>query len=184
MIYIVIGSTCSGKSTLVKNTFIKGREINLKRDLLPYCEFDDCILIGDYTTGKRRVGTDMISRSQLGLMGSQVKNLINLGKDIVLEGMRCVSRPLVNYLLENNLECSILWVDCGIEESYKRATNPSGNSGNPPDFKLVVGEYTKCNNFYNDFNGVVNTRRINSNGVDWNNFTLENSEDVKEESLW
>lgn len=184
MIYIVIGSTCSGKSTLVKNTFIRNREPVLKRDLIPYCELDDCILIGNYLTGKRRVGTDMISKSQLGLMGQQVKNLINLNKDIVLEGMRCVSRPLVNYLIQNKLDCCIIWVDCGAEESFNRANKPSGNTGNPPNFKLVSVEYVKCRNFYNDFKGLITTKRIDSTDVDWNTFTLSTCKYVKEKSLW
>ena len=110
-VVVVIGGSHAGKSSFVRNTFVRGRVGELQRDLMPYTELDDCILIGRYDTGeKRRDGTDSMERKQVGNFAQQVLNLLPKGKPIVLEGMRCVSRPMMNKLLENNVDVGIIWI--------------------------------------------------------------------------
>ena len=66
-VVVIIGGSHAGKSSFVRNSFVRGRTGELNRDLMPYTEFDDCILIGRYDTGeKRRDGTDSVERKQVG----------------------------------------------------------------------------------------------------------------------
>lgn len=68
---------------------------------MPLTEFDNCVLIGRYDTGVRRVGTDTIERKMVGVLAEQVQRLLERGKKtIVMEGMRCISRPMMNKLLQ------------------------------------------------------------------------------------
>lgn len=120
-VYVVIGISHSGKSSFVRNTFIRGRVPELKRDLMPYSELDDCCLIGRYDTGeKRRDGTDSIERKMVGVLAQQVMNLSSYGKPIVLEGMRCISRPMMNSLLANGFHPTLIWLKCSVETSANR----------------------------------------------------------------
>ena len=120
-VVVIIGGSHAGKSSFVRNSFVRGRAGELNRDLMPYTEFDDCILIGRYDTGeKRRDGTDSVERKQVGNFAQQVLNLLPKNKTIVLEGMRCVSRPMMNKLLENGVEVGIIWIHISPETSFAR----------------------------------------------------------------
>ena len=83
MIYIIIGGTNSGKSSLTKNTFIKEQDMVVKKDIVTITETKDCILIGDYNRQDRRVGTDTIARTDIKKMSDQVEALLSTNKDIV-----------------------------------------------------------------------------------------------------
>lgn len=110
-VVVVIGASHAGKSSFVRNTFVRGRVGELNRDLMPYTELDDCILIGRYDTGeRRRDGTDSVERKQVGNFAQQVLNLLPKGKTIVLEGMRAVSRPMMNKLMDNGVDVGIIWI--------------------------------------------------------------------------
>ena len=76
MIYIVIGPSCSGKSTFVVNSFIKGKNAKETKDILTLCETDACFLVGKWFDSRRVKGLDRISRAQIPLIVEQVKKLI------------------------------------------------------------------------------------------------------------
>ena len=127
-VVVVIGGSHAGKSSFVRNTFVRGRTGELQRDLMPYTELDDCILIGRYDTGeRRRDGTDSVERKQVGNFAQQVLNLLPKGKPIVMEGMRCVSRPMMNKLLENNIDVGIIWIHISQMSAFRETKHLGTN---------------------------------------------------------
>ena len=158
-VVVIIGGSHAGKSSFVRNSFVRGRAGELNRDLMPYTEFDDCILIGRYDTGeKRRDGTDSVERKQVGNFAQQVLNLLPKNKTIVLEGMRCVSRPMMNKLLENGVEVGIIWIHISPETSFAR------------NQKFVF-----CRNFVKDYKGKVQIAAFDTENVkDFTNFRMDN----------
>ena len=159
-VYLIIGCSHSGKSSYVKNTFIRGRECVSSRDLMLLTEFDDCILIGRYDAGVgRRGGTDSVERKQVGLFGQQIVKLLSRGKDIVLEGVRCISRPMMKVLDENGIKPKILWLKISPETSMKRQI-AFGNQN--PSLKITSSDFKKCENFMRDFRGKVETMIVDT----------------------
>lgn len=169
-VVIVIGGSHAGKSSFVRNTFVRGRVGELQRDLMPYTELDDCILIGRYDTGeKRRDGTDSVERKQVGNFAQQVLNLLPKGKPIVLEGMRCVSRPMMNKLLENNVDVGIIWIHISPEVSFQR----NQAFGNKLTLEQAQRLDTTCRNFIRDYKGKVQIAAIDTENVgDFANFSV------------
>lgn len=155
MIYIIIGTTNAGKSSLTKNTFIRGRDIIVRKDITTISETGDCILIGDYSRKDRRAGTDTIARQDIVKMGEQVESLIDLNKDIVLEGTRCISRPLFNKLLSLNVDITLIWVQCSVETSYKR-TNESIS------LRMCKRDYSASRNIFEEYKDRMNGIIINT----------------------
>lgn len=162
MIYIIIGGTNSGKSSLTKNMFIKNKDIIVRKDIVTISETNDCILIGDYNRKNRRVGTDTIARADIKKMGDQVEALINTNKDIVLEGMRCVSRPLFNKLLSLNVDITLVWMECSPEASFKRANEYNGKENDGVKYTFCKREYTACKNIFNEYVDKMHTILINT----------------------
>ena len=158
MIYIIIGGTNSGKSSLAKNTFIKEQDFIVKKDIITISETKDCILIGDYDRQDRRVGTDTIARTDIKKIGDQIEALISADKDIVLEGMRCVSRPLFNKLLTLNTDITLIWVQCSPETSFKR-TNESIK------YSICKRDYTASKNIFYEYADRVKTILINTEDI-------------------
>lgn len=68
MIYVIIGASCSGKSSLVRNT-IKDSKVSYFKDLVLVGETDKYFVIGNYDTDKRRVGTDTLERKCIKVIG-------------------------------------------------------------------------------------------------------------------
>ena len=161
-VVVVIGASHAGKSSFVRNTFVRGRVGELNRDLMPYTELDDCILIGRYDTGeRRRDGTDSVERKQVGNFAQQVLNLLPKGKTIVLEGMRAVSRPMMNKLLENGVEVGIIWIHISPEISFQR----NQAFGNKLTLEQAKRLDTTCRNFVRDFKGKVNIVALDTEKV-------------------
>jgi hypothetical protein len=149
-VVVIIGGSHAGKSSFVRNSFVRGRIGELQRDLMPYTEFDDCILIGRYDTGeKRRDGTDSVERKQVGNFAQQVMNLLPKNKTIVLEGMRCVSRPMMNKLLDNGVDVGIIWIHISPETSFAR-NQAFGNKLTLDQAKRID---TTSRNFIRDYTG-------------------------------
>lgn len=152
-VIIIIGASNSGKSSLVKNLFFTNpQEFALERDIMPYTANGSIALIGNYFTNKRRVGTDTIERKQVGNLALQIKSLLDKGmSQVILEGMRCVSRPMIKSLLASNIFPLIIYVSCDKDVLLARAIKI-------PDVKLTAQELkrdirrdtSRCLNFIND----------------------------------
>lgn len=174
-VIIIIGSTNCGKSSLVKNLFLDDT-FTLQRDLMPYMTNGTTAIIGNYCTGKRRVGTDTVERKQVGNFAQQILNLLTTHKKVVLEGIRCVSRPMMHKILDK-VKPLLIFVQCDALTLYHRATSPIGNTGNPPTLEHIKGEITSCVNFINDFIQEVDVLTIDSTLVtDFTKFGKEPTE--------
>ena len=172
MIYLLIGGSCCGKTSFVKNTWLKDKDFESHRDILPYVETDEAIILGKYSNidGRERSGTDTISRSQVGLIGEQVKRLIGKGKDIVLEGDKATSRKVFDLLLSID-EVQLILIHCDISISLKR--NEENNT--IVKSSILKAILTKAKNIYVEYRD-----RMNGFEIDTSNFSIE---DFKRYSL-
>jgi hypothetical protein len=48
MIYLIVGASCSGKTSFTYNSFLKGNEFSNNKNILDYCETKDTILLGKW----------------------------------------------------------------------------------------------------------------------------------------
>lgn len=186
-VIIVIGSTNCGKSSLVKNTFLTN-DFTLCRDIMPYMSNGTIAIIGNYMTGKRRVGTDTVERKQVGNFANQILNLLSNHKQVVLEGMRCVSRPMIRQLVDKTTPL-VIFVQCDSNVLFNRATSKDGNTGNPPTLNHIEREIKSCMNFVRDIRQDVDVLTIDSTNItDFSTFGTNQNEynklNVVEVTLW
>ena len=161
MIYIIIGCSCSGKSTLVKNTFLNEPIIKFYKDITQVTETEHYFLIGNYQTNKRRVGTDTLERKDIKFIGEQINKLYGLGKDIIAEGTRCCTHNLMNTLLKYK-DCKLIYLDTSIENSLERNVKLGYTSSD----KSLKHDVTMCRNFWNKYGSLLNGVRIDTNEID------------------
>jgi hypothetical protein len=98
-------------------------------------------------------------------------NLLPKNKTIVLEGMRCVSRPMMNKLLENGVEVGIIWIHISPETSFAR----NQKFGNKLTLEQAKRIDTTCRNFVKDYKGKVKIVAFDTENVrDFTNFKMDN----------
>lgn len=179
MIYIVIGPSCSGKSTFVVNSFIKGKSAKETKDILTLCETDTCFLVGKWFDSRRVKGLDRISRAQIPLIVEQVKKLIPRNKDIVLEGDKVVSQKIFRELLLTGEKCKLFWIRCSAETSLNR-NRKNGSTQQESSIRAVA---TKAKNIFYMFQSEMDGEIIDTeNVVDWDNFNLSTANRIKPRS--
>lgn len=164
MVYLIVGASCAGKSSFVKNTWVRNQKGEMKKDILPYFETENTILIGIFDEKKgRRIGTDRINRHDIPQFLPQILKLYNEypNKDIVLEGDKIVSRPLWNKLIENKIECKVYLIECSPETSIER--NRKNNSTNKES--TLKASCTRAKNIYNEYKDIFNGEIISSENV-------------------
>lgn len=173
MIYLIVGGSCAGKSSFVKNTWVKDKKGEMKKDILPYFETENAILIGIFDEEKgRRIGTDRINRHDIPQFLPQILKLYNENpnKDIVLEGDKIVSRPLWNQLIKNNIKCKLYLIYCSQETSIKR--NRINNSTNTD--RSLKASCTRAYNIYNEYKDVFDGEVISSEDIsDFSKFSID-----------
>lgn len=172
-IHIVVGGFCSGKSSFVRNSFIKGRTPKTRKDILPLTEFPDCIILGKYDTPEegRRFGTDCISRSQINDILPQIKKLIPTGKDIVLEGVKLINNNLFDGIAQLGIHVKLWWIkiDPQVSVSRVRAT------GWDVSEQVIKTECTKAKNIYSNWSGVFDAEILDTTNVDdFTQFSFQN----------
>ena len=118
-VVIVIGGSCSGKSSFTYNTFLLGKEFKTYRDLMVLTETEDYFLIGRFDTEKRRKGSDTISRVEIPLIVKQIEKLMASGKSVVVEGVRICSYNAMDYLA-NHFDCQLFYMKCSFQTSLQR----------------------------------------------------------------
>ena len=173
MVYLIVGGSCSGKTSFVKNKFLNNAKGEMKKDILPYYETENTILIGVYDGNKGRTnGTDRINRKDIPKFAEQIIKFYNENpkKDIVLEGTKIISRPLWNNLILNNIQCKVILIYCSAETSIKR--NRINNSTNTDrNLKAVC---TASLNIYNEYKDIFNGIIVNSENVkDFSTFGID-----------
>lgn len=173
MIFVIIGGSCCGKTSFAKNTWLKNKEIKVKKDILYYTETDDVILIGKYSNidGRERSGTDTISRSQIHLLSEQVGRLTVLNKDIVLEGDKVAFRSVLNQIL-NIGEVRLIMITSNIDIIIDRYLH----NGSKSSISSIKSSRTKSINIYREY-----SKLMNGIIIDTSFFT---DEDFKTFSLW
>jgi hypothetical protein len=173
MIYLIIGGTCCGKTSFVKNTWLKGRAFEAKKDILHYVETEEVIILGKWSNidGRERSGTDTISRSQIHLIGEQVKSLLKHNKDIVVEGDKATFRKVFNELLEVG-PIKLFHITSTIDKIIDRYyTNGSSSS-----LSSVKASRTKAANIFMEYKDMMNGEEVDTSGL--------NEEDFKTLSLY
>lgn len=169
-VHIVVGGSCAGKSSFVRNTFIRGRAYKTEKDLIPLTELPDCYILGRYDTGERRVGTDKVSRQQISDFLPQIKKLLPKGKDIVLEGVKCVSNPLFSGIEALGCPVKLYWIRISASESIRRV---KANGGIATDTTLKT-ECTKAKNIYNKWCNVFDSEILDTTSVsDFSRFSAQ-----------
>lgn len=164
MIYLIVGGSCAGKSSFVNNKWVKNKKGTMKKDILPYFETEDSILLGIYDNEQgRRIGTDRINRKDIKKILPQIITLYNKSpeKDIILEGDKIVSRPLWNGLIENKIECKVYLIECSPEKSIER--NRKNNSTNKES--TLKASCTRAKNIFNEYKDIFNGEIINSENI-------------------
>lgn len=177
MIYLIVGGSCCGKTSFVKNSWLKDRCFEIKKELLYYTETDSSILLGKYNNigGRERSGTDTISRSQIHLMGEQVERLISKGKDIILEGDKATSRKLFNKLLSLG-EVKLILIRCETHISIRR--NSENNS--TAKESTLKASLTKAINIFREYRDIMSGVEIDTSSFsleDFKRFSINNIEE-------
>lgn len=146
MIWIIIGASCSGKTSFIKNTWF-GNSIGLEKiDLLPYTITSDAILLGKYIGIESRiVGCDKMSRMAYHKVGEQVKKLLDEypNKDIVMDGDKITENTVLRDLIGLNENITLLLITCSKNVSIKR--NEKHGYKNTSSLKAT---YTKSKNIF------------------------------------
>lgn len=176
MIYIIVGGSHAGKSQLVYNTWLKGKQFKEYKDILTICETDECFVIGPYSGVERRKGTDKVARKDIPRFFDQIKRLMPKGKDIILEGDKIINKTLFNSILESEAECQLIWVKHSLETSIKR-NEAFGNS--VASVKSLKTPLTKSKNIFKEYGRMFNGMIIDTDNItDFKNFNLNTAEKI------
>lgn len=180
-IYVIVGNSHAGKTSFTRNTFFRGREGILKKDIMYYTEFPDCYVLGRYNCGTRcKEGTGVLERKQVGNFAKQILALYK-DRDIVIEGMRAVSRPMMNALIEAGCRLKLIWMKISpevcMERTRKWGTEILTLAG-------AITQYNKTSNFIRDFTGKLPIDIIDTEEVkDFAKFSMTNLCGAKIEHL-
>lgn len=147
MIYIIVGPSHAGKTSFTANSFIAGQECVYYKDIVGVTECETCYLIGNYVTDKRARGSDMVARQEVKFIADQIIKLLPNGKDIVLEGDKICSHPLLDRLKDSEAKCKLYYIRCSVSTSLKR--NKAFNS--TVKDSVIKRVATKAKNIYIDY---------------------------------
>lgn len=154
MVIVVIGQSGAGKTTFVKNNFLKG-ECQIIEDIVPYTTNGKYAVIGKYFVGRRTEGTDTLSYSAQEKIRQLVQKLVKEGKDVVMEGDRINNRATLAFLSMLKVPIKMFLISCSLETSVKRLRS-AGSTITIPFLKTTK---TKSYNNYckwgRRFNGEV-----------------------------
>ncbi len=171
MIYLVIGPSCAGKTQFVTNTWIKGSNIELKKDLIKYCETDRSLLIGDWTINAKVRGTDKIARQQYKLIAPQIIRLFESSdKDIVAEGVNLCWSFVAEELLKYKENILLFYIYCDLQTSINRNVN----LGNTQSVKNIKSTFTRTNNWFNKYGNNFKHYIVDTNHLfDFSDFSIK-----------
>lgn len=159
MIYIVIGQSGAGKTTFVKERFIK-EPLTIIEDEIPYTLCSNGIhAFGRYGIGKRTEGTDTLSYSAKNKIKKQLTKL--KGKDILLEGDRINHKEMFDFISTLGEDVKLYIVTCSLRTSIERLRK----AGSKITLSFVKTTKTKSKNMYlryaSRFNGeIINTEEV------------------------
>ena len=147
MIISIIGSPCSGKSTLLRSIIseLGGSEDTEPLSLFKCQKHNDILIIGRYPENETFGGTDRLSYGTISKFQEFINEQAKHYRHIIFEGDRFTNN--VEWLLDNhNAKCYLLTVD---EEEEKRRHKSRGDTQNE---KWLQGRRTQMNNLQKNFN--------------------------------
>lgn len=125
MIYLIIGPSCSGKSTFIKNTWIRNSKIKEEgKQILPYTIVDDAILLGKYfyDSDTRTVGGDRVERLAWEKIVEWIKTISNIypQKDVVIDGFKALTYKSMEDIVRTFNNIHLILITCSRETSIIR----------------------------------------------------------------
>jgi len=143
-IILVVGQSASGKTTWVKNNFIKENYENKKpQKYIKICQSGNNILFGHYNINKRCEGTDTLSYAALPIIKEYIKKIIDSCENIILEGDRITSKQFLDFLETLNIEIEVHYFITSLENSIKRREESNSKASE----NFVKTTITKTKNF-------------------------------------
>jgi ABC-type cobalamin/Fe3+-siderophores transport system ATPase subunit len=118
MIWVVIGQSGAGKTTLVKDRFIRGREIGIENKPIKHSIAGDTLLIGHYGIERRCQGTDTLGYNQLPDIIKFIAEKYEHYPEIIAEGDRINNRKFLEFIKDKDPH--LIVVLCSIETSLQR----------------------------------------------------------------
>ena len=173
MIYLIVGASCAGKSTLMRNTFLRGK-VEHGYDLMSLSSTPYGAIIGTCEPKKgatsiqdlRTIGTDRISRAQIPDIPRQVERLLKAGhKNVVLDGAKACNNSTIEGLLAIGEPVTLVLVTCSLEMSEWRNLQ-NGSTCKPSSLKSAR---TRGLNVYRSYHDKVYKTIV----IDTDNFSPE-----------
>lgn len=180
MIYLIVGASCSGKTSFTYNSFLKNKEFVQLKDILDYCETNDTILLGKWDKEGRTKGSDTVNRMDIPLINPWISKMLEYNKDIVLEGDKITSRTIFNYIKELGVSCKLYWIKVTPETSYERNVK----NGSSCSFKHLKAVTTKAQNIFVDYCNMFEGEVVDTNKLtreDFDNLNKDNYKTICEE---
>lgn len=128
MFYVIIGQSGSGKTTFVRENFIKA-EPEVFEDIIPLTRSGDFVLLGKYGIDKRTEGTDTLPYNAAPKIKQQLKRL--KGQNVVLEGDRITNPGMMQYIESLGEPVKMYLVKCKLATSMQRLRAPGPSSTTP-----------------------------------------------------
>lgn len=182
MIYVIIGASCSGKTSFIKNTWLVNDKPIEQKDLIHYTITSNAILLGRYIENERICGCDRISRKNIKDIVEQVRRLVDEygnEKDIVLDGDRITLSSIMDGLLSIGNNITMLLITCSQTTSINR--NLANGFTNTRFHKAVC---TKAMNLFKKYSDKVDTAKyiFTDNFVvdDFIHFDIKSLKDFKQ----
>lgn len=184
MIYIIIGASCAGKSTLLRNSFLyfPQEQITYTKDLMGLTITPSSVIIGECSVGEdesdirklRRIGSDRIARTQIKDVPEQVRRIIRdyPGKDVVLEGVKIECKQIFDDLLRMGVACKLYLVDCDALVSCNR----NDEIGSTVKMSTLKATRTRALNLYMRYGDRMDGCSIRTDCFtrsDFDNFNIE-----------
>lgn len=158
MFYIVIGQSGSGKTTFVRNRFLKSAVPEIYEDIIPLTKAGDYILLGKYGIGTRTEGTDTLPYNAAPKIKEQLKKL--KGKNVVLEGDRITNNGMMQFISALGEPTKMYITICGISTSMRRL-RAAGSTITPTFVKTTR---TKSRNVFLEWGRRFSGEVINTDG--------------------
>lgn len=178
MIYCILGASCSGKSTFIKNSWFNNSNLKIeKKDILVFTETDNAFLLGKYIdSSSRLIGCDRLPRLSWKVVADQITRMqeMDCNKDIVLDGHKVISRYSLDRITTLGLPVALLLITCSINVSIERNLI-NGFKGTT----VLKSTHTLASRLFMEYKDKVSFSKI----IRTDNFTIEDFKSFKLSSI-
>lgn len=119
---IVIGQSASGKTTFIRETFLKDEKLSANAKPFKHAEIlrtRTCVL-GDYVSDKRCLGTDALSMAVLPQLIAFIQENQDRYKHVIADGDRVTNPRFLNFAKELGVPVDLYVFSCSLSESMNR----------------------------------------------------------------